>query len=84
MGLLVSGDGNNFHGDSDIYKIANPGLMCTMPTVGPSARIHPSRRVRLSTEGGIIGLYRFEFYDGDDEKEAYDLNPTPYNNLEDL
>ncbi len=78
LGLRVSGDGNNFHGDPDIYNAADPELRYTMLTVGPSARILLSRWVRLSIEGGIIGLHRFEFYNGDDEVASYDLKPSQY------
>ena len=78
LGLLVSGDGNNFHGDPDIYKTASPKLRYTMLTVVPSARIHLSCWAHLNIEGEIIVLYRFEFFDSDDEVASYDLKPSQY------
>jgi hypothetical protein len=78
LGLLVSGDGNNFHGDPDIYQAVNPELRYTMLTVGPAARISLSKHTRLNVEGGIIGLHRFELFDGDNEEASYDLKPSQY------
>ena len=78
LGLLVSGDGNNFQGDPDIYEVVNPELRYTMLTVGPAARISLSKHIRLNIEGGIIGLHRFEFFDGDNEAASFDLKPSHY------
>lgn len=78
LGLLVSGDGNNFCFDPDIYPVANPELRYTMLTVGPVARINLSKHVCLNVETGIIGLHRFEFYDGDNEIVSNDLKPSQY------
>jgi hypothetical protein len=78
LGLVVSGDGNNYRGDPEIYQITNPELRYTMLTVGPALRANLSRLVHLNIEAGLIGLHRFEFYDGDDEAASYDLNPSQY------
>ncbi|UCE24441.1 MAG: hypothetical protein JSU74_14350 [Candidatus Zixiibacteriota bacterium] len=78
IGLLVSGDGNNFRGDPEIYGVANPELRYTMLTVGPAVKINVSRQVRVNIEAGLIGLHRFEFYDADDEAGSYDLKPSQY------
>lgn len=78
LGLLVSGDGNNFHGDPEIYHVANPELRYTMLTIGPAARIRLARYIRLNIEGGIIGLHRSEFFDGDTESDSHDLKPSQY------
>jgi hypothetical protein len=83
LGLLVSGDGNNFHGDPAIYSspgelIANPELRYTMLTVGPAVKITLAKGIRMNIEAGVIGLHRFEFYDGDTEEESFDLKPSQY------
>ena len=78
LGLLVTGDGNNFHGDPTVYGVINPELRYTMLTVGPAARISFSKNTRLNVEAGIIGLHRFEFFDGDNEVASYDLEPSQY------
>jgi hypothetical protein len=78
LGLLVSGDGNNFRGDPDIYQVLNPELRYTMMTVGPAARIRLAKFIRLHFEGGVIGLHRFEFFDGDTEEASHELEPSPY------
>lgn len=66
VGLVTAGDGNNFHGDPDIYGVENPNLRYTMLTLGPVARINVTSWVQLHLEAGLIGLHRFEFFDGDD------------------
>lgn len=78
LGLLVSGDGNNFRGDPDVFQVANPELRYTMLTVGPAARIRLAKYTRLNIEGGIIGLHRFEFFDSDTEQASFDLKPSQY------
>lgn len=78
LGLLLSGDGNNYHGDPALYLVANPELRYTMLTIGPAAKITLPKKVRLNVEVGIIGLHRFEFYNGDNEVASYDLEPSPY------
>jgi hypothetical protein len=78
LGLVVSGDGNNFHGDPAVYQVTNPELRYTMLTVGPAVKVNLSKFMRLRAEAGLIGLHRFEFYDGNDESGSYDLNPSQY------
>jgi hypothetical protein len=78
LGLLMSGDGNNFRGDPAIYEVANPELRYTMLTVGPATRISLFDRVRLNVEAGLVGLHRFEFYDSDNKAASYDLKPDQY------
>ncbi len=78
LGLLVSGDGNNFHADPDIYEVVSPELRYTMLTIGPAAKINLAKGLYLNLEAGLIGLHRFEFYDGDTEVASYDLKPSQY------
>lgn len=78
LGLLLSGDGNNFRGDPVVYQVANPQLQYTMLTIGPAAKIRLNNYVCLNIEAGIIGLHRFEFFDGDSEASSYDLKPSQY------
>lgn len=78
FGLVVAGDGNNFNGDPDIYDVTSPELRYTMLTLGPAARIKLSNHMLLNLEAGLVGLHRFEFYDGDDEVASYDLKPSRY------
>jgi hypothetical protein len=78
LGLLVSGDGNSFHGDPDIYEVEQPELRYTMLTAGPAVKINLPNQFHLNIEVGLIGLHRFEFYDGDKEAGSYDLEPSQY------
>lgn len=78
LGLLVSGDGNNFRGDTRIYQVPDPQLRYTMLTVGPAARLKLQKYVTLNAEAGIIGLHSLEFYDDNTKKEKFDLKPKQY------
>ncbi|MDH3891416.1 MAG: DUF6268 family outer membrane beta-barrel protein [candidate division Zixibacteria bacterium] len=78
LGLMTSGDGNNFHGDPEIYGVANPNMRYTMLTLGPAARIKLTPWVQLHLEAGLVGLHRFEFFDSDHEEASYDLKPKQY------
>jgi len=78
VGFVVSGDGNNFHGDPAVYEVTNPELRYTMLTAGPAAKIALAGNLRMRAEAGIIALHRFEFYDGDTKHSSSDLEPSPY------
>ncbi len=78
LGLVLSGDGNNFRGDPEIYQVADPELRYTMLTFGPAVRLALGKFLRLHLEGGVIGLHRFEFFDGDDEGYSHELKPSEY------
>lgn len=78
VGLVLSGDGNNFRGDPDIYLVANPEVRYTSLTAGPAVKIRLTKLARLQLETGIIALHRFEFFDGDTEASSYDLKPKQY------
>lgn len=78
LGLLLSGDGDNYHFDPQGYQVNRPELRYTMMTLGPAAKIKLSKHLRLNVEAGIIGLHRFEFYSGDEEIVSNDLKPSQY------
>lgn len=78
VGLVLSGDGNNFRGDPDIYLVPNPEVRYTMLTAGAAIKISLTKFTRLQVESGIIALHRFEFFDGDTETSSYDLKPNQY------
>ena len=80
IGLLASGDGENFRFDPGSYgeTFTKPNLRYTMFTVGPTAEINLSKKMVLNVEAGIIGLHRFEFYSGDNELVSNDLDPSQY------
>jgi hypothetical protein len=78
IGLVVAGDGNNFHGDPDTYLVDNPRMRYTMLTAAPAAKFYISPAMHIKLEAGMIGLHRFEFYDDDIEYGSYDLKPNYY------
>lgn len=80
VGLLVTGEGDNFRFDPKSYRdsVPEPELRYTMMTVGLATGVHFSEHVTLGVEVGIIGLHRFEFYSGDEEIVSNDLEPSQY------
>jgi len=78
LGLILSGDGNNFNADPDIYDAISPELRYTMMTLGPAAKIKLFDQVLLNIQAGAIILHRFEFFDKDIEVASYDLKPSQY------
>ncbi|MCB2230322.1 hypothetical protein KQH82_06380 [bacterium] len=78
LGVLLSGDGDNYYFDPQGYQVERPELRYTMMTIGPAARIGLSKHLRLHVEAGVIGLHRFEFYSGDEEIVSNDLEPSQY------
>jgi hypothetical protein len=78
LGFIVSGDGNNFHGDPDTYLVDNPRLRYTMLTIAPAVKLTLSSWLKLNIEGGLVGLHRFEFYDDDNEVGSFDMEPDYY------
>lgn len=49
-----------------------------MLTFGPAARINLTPWVQLHLAAGLIGLHRFEFFDGDHEEDSFDGKPKQY------
>lgn len=80
LGLLVTGDGDNFRFDPGSYRDTSPEpeLRYTMMTVGLATKLAISKRICLNIETGIISLHRFEFYSGDEEIVSNDLVPSQY------
>lgn len=80
IGLLVTGDGDNFRFDPGSYRATHPepNLRYTMMTIGSIARIHLFDHLSMSVEAGTIGLHRFEFYSGDQEIVSNDLKSSQY------
>lgn len=78
LGLQMRVEGNEYHGDPEIYGVDDPRARYSVLTIGPSVSVHLSKWARLNVEGGIIGLHRFEFFDGDNKVASYDLGPTHF------
>jgi hypothetical protein len=80
LGLLLTGDGDNYRFDPGKYREVSPEpeLRYTMMTIGVAGRVTLSKRICLNAESGVIGLHRFEFYSGDKEVVSNDLTPSHY------
>lgn len=73
-GLLVQVDGNQYHGDPDIYGVETPLLRYSVTTVGPSMRASLGGGVGVQVDAGFSLVRRFEFFDGDDEDNLSDYS----------
>ncbi len=78
VGLQMKVEGNVYHGDPDIYLVDDPRLRYSIMTFGPSAKFYIYRWAHLNITGGVVGLHRFEFFDGDTKASSYDLKPSYY------
>ena len=68
-------DGYDYHGDPDIYGVTDPRLLYSVTTLGPATRYRLADQVHLNVDFGFSGFHRFEFYDGDDEQNSFNLKP---------
>jgi hypothetical protein len=78
LGLSLKMSGNRYHGDPDNYGIDNPQLEYSEGTVSPMVRINFTKWMHLNLEGGFAFARNFEFLDGNDKLESFDLKPTGY------
>jgi hypothetical protein len=78
LAVAVKVAGNRYHGDPETWDTDNPQLKHTIATVGPTARIHLSKWIHLSLEGGYVFVHNFEFLEGDETANSLDLEPAGY------
>ena len=74
LGLLLNVEGNQYHGDPDIYNIDTPLLRYSVGTLGPSVNYHIAKGLTLGVDAGMTFLRRFKFFDGDNEKDVSDIS----------
>ena len=74
LGLLLNVEGNQYHGDPDIYQVDNPLLRYSVGTFGPSINYHISQGLTVGASAGMTFLRRFKFFDGDDEEDLQDIS----------
>jgi len=76
LGLNLKIEGNEYHGDPDIYEVDDPRMVYSTATMNAVAKYNISKSFSFNLNFGYIGLHRFEFYDGDSKEETYDLEPS--------
>lgn len=74
LGLSLKVDGNQYHGDPDVYHVDVPLMRYSVATCGPSAKFRISKGLSLGIDSGLTFLRRFEFFDGDNEDVEIDYN----------
>ena len=55
-----------------------PDDLYSVGTIGPSVKLHASKSVCLTVDGGVTVRRRFEFFDGDDKVQSLDLKNSPF------
>jgi len=87
LGLVMSGDGNMYHGDEKIYGGSKPRMRYSVITAGPSLKFRLIQWLSLNIDGGYAFLRRFEFTNEDvivndvnigDTKAKYDLKNAAF------
>jgi hypothetical protein len=79
MGLSFSITGNRYHGDPDIHGVENPQMEYSEGTLSPRISYHIlPQLLHLNLEGGYAFYRNFEFLDGDQTIDSYDLDPVAY------
>jgi len=78
LGLVLGGDGNQYHGDPDKYGVDNPQLRYSTFTLGPSIKLRLMPFMSINVDGGYTFLRRFEFYDGNTKSRTLDLKNASF------
>lgn len=78
LGLNLSVQGNEYRGDPDLFGVEDPKLKYSLLIIAPSALYKVSKLVSMKLEAGLVGLHRFEFYDGDIKSESFDMEKSQY------
>ena len=71
-------DGQDYHGDPAIYGVADPRLRYSVTTLGPATRYRLADRLQLNVDFGFGVFHRFEFYDGDDEENSFNMKSSVF------
>ena len=74
LGLLLTVDGNQYHGDPDVYQVGNPLLRYSVGTFGPSVNYHLAKGLTVGVDAGMTFLRKFKFFDGDNEEDKIDYS----------
>ncbi len=75
-GIFAEVRGNQYNGDPENLGAENPLLKYSVASAGPEVRIHLSQWTHLELKGGTTLLRRFEFYDGENKVETFNLKNT--------
>ncbi|KAA3608846.1 MAG: hypothetical protein D8M58_19110 [Calditrichaeota bacterium] len=81
VGFILGGDGNQYHGDPDIYGGSNPKLDFSVMNVGPSFKYHTNDWLTFNIDAGYTAFRLFEFtnrIDGKNIKEEIELDPNAF------
>jgi len=81
LGLVLSGDGNEYHGDPKRYGGDNPKLKYSVFTLGPSLKYRLNESWSFLIDGGYTFQRRFEFTNDIGKlevEENYDLKNAAY------
>lgn len=78
LGLNVKVEGNEYHGDPEVFGVADPRLRYSVVKLGSTVKYYMSKQMNFNIQGGYIGLHRFEFFDKDAKAASYDMKRSFY------
>jgi hypothetical protein len=78
VGIFGEVGGNLFHGDPDKYGVGTPLLNYSVASAGAETRLHVAPWAHVTLKAGYTFLRRFEFSDGADVAQSYDLKQSWY------
>ena len=81
VGMLLNVDGNQYHGDRDIYGVDNPLLQYSVGTIGPALNLGLGEGMMLGLRAGTTFMRRFEFADGSKDVGDYSLKNAGFLNV---
>lgn len=76
--LIMRFMGDRHHGNPDKFSVKNPQMEYSEGTISPAMQVHLTDWLHVKLEAGYAFYRNFEFLDGDETAESYDLEPTFY------
>lgn len=73
LGFVGGVQGNQYHGDPELYGVGNPQMRYSVTTLGPAVNIGLGKLVKIRFDAGINLFRRFEFYNDDEKVRSYNL-----------
>ena len=78
LGMLLGVTGNSYQGNPERYDVDDPEMRYSVVTIGPSARIAVTPGVLMQIDAGFTPYHRFEFFDGSEKLESYNVKSNAF------
>jgi len=79
LGLVLTGDGNEYHGDPRIFGGTEPKMKYSVVNIGPSVKLRLTDWLNMNLDAGYTLFRLFEFTnENPDTKEEYNLDNNAF------